>query len=155
MTKYTVVRKPAMTIVGIACRTSNAPQAAPQDIPKHWERFYKDNILNQIPNKTSPEVIALYCDYAGDYTQPYSLVIGCPVHSLDRIPKGMVAKIIPAGSYALFRAVGEHPQTIIETWKQIWQRADLKRAYTSDYEVYGNKFAGSPKEVEVFIAISD
>ncbi len=34
----------------------------------------------------------------GDYTQPYSLVIGCPVSSLDAVPEGMVAKMISPGS---------------------------------------------------------
>ncbi len=65
----------------------------------------------------------------------------------------MVAKIIPAGSYAVFPAIGEHPKKLIETWGHIWQQADLERTYTGDYEVYGDKFSGSPQEVEVFIAI--
>ncbi len=153
MKSYTVVQKPSTIIMGIECRTSNAPEAGPHDISKHWGKFYSENIIDQIPNKASNEVIALYCDYEGDYTQPYSLVIGCPVSSLDAIPKGMVTKIIPAGSYAVFPAIGEHPKRLIETWGHIWQQADLKRTYTGDYEVYGDKFSGSPQEVEVFIAI--
>jgi len=97
--------------------------------------------------------VALYCDYEGDYTQPYSLVIVCPVSSLDNIPEGMVAKTIPAGSYAVFRAIGEYPASLIETWGNIWQ-TELKRTYTGDYEFYGEKFVSSEsKEVEVFMAI--
>ncbi|MFI5342816.1 MAG: GyrI-like domain-containing protein [Chlamydiales bacterium] len=153
MENYTVVHKPTMMIVGIACRTSNAPDAGPQDIPRLWGQFYSEVIINQIPNKVSNEVVALYCDYEGDYTQPYSLVIGCPVHSVDVIPKGMVTKIIPSGSYALFRAVGEYPASLIETWGTIWQ-TKLMRTYTGDFEFYGDQFtSGSPKEVEVLIAI--
>ena len=56
--KYTVVKKPSINIIGIECRTSNSPEAGPQDIPKHWEKFYNECILDQIPNKTSNEVIA-------------------------------------------------------------------------------------------------
>lgn len=153
MESYTVVQKPSMMIVGIACRTSNAPEAGPQDIPRLWNQFYGEDIINQIPNKVSNEVVALYCDYEGDYTQPYSLVIGCPVSSVLGVPEGMVAKMIPSGSYAVFCAVGEYPASLIETWGNIWQTG-LKRTYTGDYEFYGDKFvSGSPQEVEVFIAI--
>ncbi|KAF3361773.1 hypothetical protein PHSC3_001663 [Chlamydiales bacterium STE3] len=151
---YKIVKKPSIILVGIECRTSNAPEAGPHDIPKHWEKFYGEDILNRIPNKVSNEVIALYCDYMGDQTQPYSLVIGCPVSSQDDVPEGMVAKIIPAGFYAVFRAIGEHPKNLIKTWGHIWQQADLKRTYTGDYEVYGDKFVSrSPQEVEVFVAV--
>lgn len=151
MKNHSIIRKSTKMIIGIKCRTSNAPEAGPHDIPKHWGKFYNDNIIAKIPNKTSNEVIALYCDYEGDYTQPYSLIIGCPVNSIDEIPEGMVAKIIPAGSYAEFRAVGKHPDSLIGTWGTIWQ-TDLPRTYTGDYEVYGDKFLGSPQEVEVYIA---
>ncbi len=154
MENYTVIEKPSMWLVGIECRTSNAPEAAPQDIPQHWGRFYGEGIINQIPNKASDVVIGLYCDYEGDYTKPYSLVIGCPVSSIDVIPKGMVAKTISAGSYAAFRAVGEHPKSLIETWGRIWQQTNFERTYTTDYEIYGDKFvSGSPQEVEIMIAI--
>ena len=153
MEKYTILQKPPLMIVGISCRTSNAPEAGPQDIPRLWGRFYNEDIMNKIPNKASHEVIALYCDYEGDYTKPYSIVIGCPVNSVEVVPPGMVAKTIPSGSFAVFRAVGEHPASLIETWGKIWQ-TELKRSYTGDYEFYGDKYiSGSPKEVEVLIAI--
>lgn len=109
MTNFTVVEKPPILLVGIQCKTSNAPEQGPHDIPRLWGKFYGEDIVNQIPNKISHEVIALYCDYEGDYTQPYSVVIGCPVLSLEHIPEGMVAKTIPEGTYAVFRVTGDHP----------------------------------------------
>lgn len=149
-----IVQKPAILVIGIDCRTSNAPEAGPQDIPKLWGRFYGEDILSRIPNKTSDEVIALYCDYESDYTQSYSVVIGCPVSSIDTIPEGMVAKTIPASSYAVFHAIGEHPKALIETWGNIWKQPNLERTYISDFELYGNKFmSDSRKEVEVYIGI--
>jgi predicted transcriptional regulator YdeE len=156
MKNHVVIDKPSMIVIGIECRTSNHPDAGPHDIPKLWGKFYQDNILSQIPNKASDEIIALYCDYEGNYTQPYTCVIGCPVTSFDEVPEGMVAKIIPATSYAVFRAVGEYPHSLIETWGKIWQGdVEQTRTYTGDFEVYGDKFtSGSPKEVEVYIAIS-
>lgn len=155
MIDYTIVHQPEILLMGIECRTSNAPDAGPQDIPKHWAKFYGDNILDQIPNKSSDEVIALYCDYESDYTGPYSFVIGCPVTSVDDLPEGMIVKIIPTASYAVFYAIGEYPKSLIDTWGAIWH-TPLDRTYTGDFEIYGNKFvAGSPQEVEVYIAIED
>lgn len=153
MKDYTMVQKPSINVIGIECRTSNAPEAGPQDIPRLWGQFYSEGSIHKIPNKASEVIIALYCDYESDHTGPYSLVIGCPVTSLDTIPEGMVAKTIPAGSYALFRAIGEYPASLIATWGTVWQ-TKLKRTYTGDYEFYGEKFSsGSPQEVEVYIAI--
>lgn len=156
MEKYTIDEKPSLVIVGIECRTSNSPEAAPKDIPKHWERFISENIAARISHKSSNDIIALYCDYEGDYTKPYSLVIGCAVNSIDAVPEGMVVKKIPAGSYAAFQAVGKHPETIVKTWGDIWSEASLSRTYTGDYEVYGEGFfSKSPQEIPVFIAVKE
>lgn len=152
MTDYTIIQQPSLIVLGIECRTSNSATGS-SDISKHWERFYRENVINQISNKISQEILALYCDYERDHTQPYSLVIGCQISSLNEIPEGMVVKFLPASSYAVFRSVGEHPKSLIETWGKIW-KMDLKRTYTGDYEVYGSKFfSGAPKEVEIYVAI--
>jgi predicted transcriptional regulator YdeE len=152
MTNYNLVIKPAFTIVGIECKTSNDPHAAPQDIPKLWQKFFTENVMSKIQNKVSEEVFALYCDYQGDYTKPYSLVIGCAVHNTNNIPAGMVAKTVPGGSYAVFNAKGEHPKTLVDTWGKIW-KSDIKRTYTGDYELYTYKFNFSPQEIDVFVAV--
>ena len=143
-------------VVGITCRTSNEQDAGPNDIPRLWGRFFQEDIINKITNKKSNAVVALYCDYDGDHTMPYSIVIGCPVSSLDSIPEGMVGKVIPAGPYAKFCAVGEYPKSLIETWSHIWQQKELKRTYTGDYELYSDTFfTAPPQPVDVFIAVAD
>lgn len=153
MESHKVIEKPPLFVIGIDCRTSNAQEAGPKDIPKLWERFYKENVISRIPYKTSHEIIALYCDYEGDHTQPYTLVIGCPVSSVDTIPEGMVGKTIPGGSYAVFRSVGDYPASLIKTWGNIWNQSNLQRTYTGDFELYGDGFSSSPQELEVYIAI--
>lgn len=154
MSLFNILQHGVMLVMGIECRTSNAPDAGPQDIPRHWARFYEEAVIDRIPHKASTEVIALYCDYEGDAAQPYSLVIGCPVLHVDKIPEGMVVKEIPAGSYAVFNAKGDFPQSLIDTWIAIWQREDLIRTYRADFEVYGDKFFNqSPQEVNVWVGI--
>lgn len=148
------VQRPARLVIGINCRTSNAKEAGPQDIPKLWERFYSEDIISRIPNKISNEVIALYCDYESDHSQAYTVVIGCPVSSIDTVPQGMVAKTIPPSFYAVFRAIGDHPKALIETWGKIWHEPDLERTYSGDYESYNEKFfSNSPQEIDVYVAI--
>ena len=155
MQNSTVIHKPLMMVIGIECRTSNDSHAGPQDIPRLWQKFYADDVLSKIPNKASEEVIALYCDYEGDHTQPYTCVIGCTVTSIEKIPSGMVGKVIPASTFAVFQAVGDFPKSLIDTWGNIWH-SNLKRSYVGDYEVYGQRFiTGTPKEVDVLIAIEE
>lgn len=151
---YKLIKQPSMMMIGIACRTSNAPDKGPIDIPQHWGKFHMENTVEKIPNKTSQEIIGLYCEYDGDHTQPYTLIIGCPVNSFESIPEGMVSKVIPGSTYAVFSAKGTFPQSLIDTWGQIWQAKELKRTYTGDFEVYGQKFASS-QEVDVFIAVTE
>ena len=117
------------------------------------ERFYTENVRERILHKTSQDVYGLYCDYEGDHTKPYSLLIGCQTAAVEAAPNGMVSKTIPASTYAVFSAVGPHPQALIETWGEIW-KTDLKRTYTGDFEYYDDNFAyDKPTEVKVFIAI--
>jgi predicted transcriptional regulator YdeE len=51
--------------------------------------------------------------YEGDYTKPYSWILGCEVSSLDEIPEGLVGKVIPESKYAVFTTQGEFPQGLI------------------------------------------
>ena len=129
-----------MMIIGIECCISNEENAVSRDIPRLWQQFYAQDIQSKIPNVTSNEIVALYCDYEGDYTRPYSCVIGCTVHSLEQILMGMVGKVIPASHFVHFRATGEFPKSLIDTWD-----SNLKRTYLSDYEIYGQRFAANPR----------
>jgi predicted transcriptional regulator YdeE len=153
MGAFQTVKRSELLIIGLECRTSNNPDAAPIDIPRLRDKFFGEGFVDLVPGKKSDEYISLYCEYEGDHTKPYTFVIGCPVESLDDIPEGMVGKSVPAGKYAMFKAVGEHPWALIETWGNIWQ-TKLDRTYTGDYEIYGEKFfSRSPQEIEIFIAI--
>lgn len=158
MNDFTILKKPSMIVIGIECRTSNAPDKAPQDIPKLWGRFFQENISAKIPNKASQDIITLYCDYEKDFTLPYSCIIGCPVKTLDNIPEGMVAKVVPAVTYAVFRAAGEYPKSLVDAWGKIWT-TDLKRTYTGDFEYYPEGFfdpgcpIGTNRDLDIFIAV--
>ena len=151
--KNEIINKDSIKIIGIELRTTNENNQAVKDISQFWEKFYVENIKDRIPNKIDDEILGLYIDYEGDFTKPYSLIICCKVSTFDEIPKGMVAKIIPAAKYVVFTAKGKMPGKLLETWQYVWN-SDLDRTYTGDFEIYGQKF-GNPEdsEVDVYIAV--
>jgi len=137
--------------IGLELRTNN--EECSLAMPAHKDRFFKENILSIIPNKINGNVIALYTDYEGDYTKPYSWILGCEVSSLDQIPEELAGKIIRPSTYAVFTTQGEFPQGLIAAWQNIW-KSDLQRAYTSDFEVYRSDFDPQRNpEVKIYIAI--
>jgi len=148
---YVIEKQNEKFFVGLELRTNN--QECSSTMPAHKERFFNEDILAKIPNKVGNALIALYTDYEGDYTKPYSWILGCEVSSLDDVPAGLVAKVIPESKYAVFTTHGEFPKGLIETWQHIWN-SGLCRSYTSDFEMYSADF--NPKtnpEVKVYIAI--
>lgn len=150
----TSTKKEALTIVGIATRTSNDKGKAEKDIPQLWEKFMADGVTHRIPNKVNDTIYAIYTDYEGDHTKPYTLVIGCHVDSLDNIPEDMTVKLVPPANYNTFVAKGDLTKdAVINTWMEIWN-SDLKRTYTTDMEIYGEK-AMNPQdgEAEILVAV--
>jgi predicted transcriptional regulator YdeE len=141
-------------IIGIAIRTTNKNNQSAADIGKLWGQFYAENLMDKIPNKLSDDVYSIYTDYKSDYTDEYTTIIGMRVASLDIIPKGLVGRQFPSGSFKKFIAKGPMPQAVIDTWMDIWKRdKELKRKYSYDFEVYGAKSQnGSDSEVEIFVA---
>ncbi len=151
---YSIVSKPAFDVVGIQIKTDNSRGAA--GFAPLWQRFYAENIQQQIPHKIDDGVIAVYSEYEGDHTKSFSFFIGCRVSKVDTLPGPLIVKHIPAAEYALFVAKGEMPQAVGTTWIEgIW-KSDLKRAWKADFEVYGARFfarEGNDKEVDIFIGI--
>lgn len=141
-------------VIGISTRTTNENGQMGHDILELWKRFLGENIQGQIPNKSDSAIYSVYTDYEGDFTKPYTVVLGCKVVSLNSIPDGMVGITIPEGEYTQFTARGNlNEGAVFEAWSKIWKEP-LNRAYLADFEVYGEK-AQNPEdaEVDIFIGI--
>jgi predicted transcriptional regulator YdeE len=125
----------------------------PKKITEHWQRFYREQILEKTPNKKNSKIIALYTDYEGDQTKPYTLILGGEVVNTDIIPDGMVICRIPAQKYTVFTAKGMMPQALVQTWQEIW-KANIQRKFNFDFELYDEKSnMGDKSEVNIHIAI--
>ena len=147
------VKIKSFDIIGIAIRTTNENEKAATDIPALWAKFMQENILDKIPNKIDNAIYAIYTEYEGDYTQPYTTILGCKVSSTSNLPEGMVAKSLGGENYAKFVAKGDLTKGIVyNKWNEIWNM-DLARSYSADFEIYGSK-AQNPQEAEVEIFIA-
>lgn len=142
-----VIREP-QTVMGLAIRTSNETA---HEIGGVWQRFMGEGLAAGIPGRIGASVIAVYCEYEGDHTAPYTFLLGCPVEPGTPVPAGYEARELPGGSYACFAAEGEQPQALMETWGQIWS-ADITRAFEVDYEVHD---PATPSRVEICVSTTD
>jgi len=141
-------------IIGISVRTTNANGQGAKDIGGLWNRFMTEGIADKIPNKSGFDIYSVYTNYDGDYTNPYTTILGCKVNNIEEVPEGMVAHKVEAGSYQPFVAKGNLNEGVVVTeWQKIWS-SDLARKYTSDFEIYGAR-AQNPEdaEVDIYIAI--
>ena len=148
------IQSKAFKVIGISVRTTNENGQSTKNIGELWNKFMSEGIINKIPNKVDNTIYSIYTDYKSDHTKPYTAILGCEVKNLDTIPEGMIAKIFNSGNYTKFTTKGDLTKGVIFVeWSKIW-KMDLERAYTADFEVYGEK-AQNPTdaEVDIFVAI--
>lgn len=141
-------------IIGISIRTTNENKQAAKDIPALWDKFLYENVIQSIPNKIDSAIYCVYTDYEKDHTKPYTTLLGCKVSSLVFIPQGMTGKTLSGGRYTKYTAKGKLSEGIIfNEWTKIWD-AYIPRAFTADFEVYGEKAQNPEKaEVDIFVAV--
>jgi predicted transcriptional regulator YdeE len=159
MTQTRIIGQKDFTIIGIPAWTNNAQEAAGNGvIAKQWEKFYKEGILDRVPDKEDATIYAVYSEYASDRNGDYSYIIGAKVRGGSAVPSGMVAKTVFAGKYAVITsAKGPIPKIIVEAWQQVWGLEDQaqlggKRAYRTDFEVYDQR-AGNPQDSQIDIYV--
>ncbi len=143
------------SIIGLAIRTTNQHHQAAKDIGILWERFFNDHIIEKIPNKVSANIISLYTDYKSDFTDEYTVILGCIVNSLENIPNGLMRRTFLPDNFEIFTAKGALPQAVIDQWTYIWKNNDtLQRQYSYDFEVYGEKSQlGDLSEVDIYVSV--
>lgn len=118
-------------------KTTNIGGQSNIDCGSLWQKFEKENFASRISSKISDEIYAVYFEYEGDHTQPFSYFIGCKV--TDSAPASDMDTItIPAQSYTKFIAQGKMPDCIANSWKDIWD-SKIDRAYQYDFEIYDER----------------
>jgi predicted transcriptional regulator YdeE len=130
---YEIVEEAGLTVVGIYTLASNAE---PQKIGDLWRRFHAMGNGADISGRLSNDHICVYCEYEGDWTMPFTVVIGCAVAHDAEVPQGMKKIAIEAGKFAVYHPQGELPQAVFDAWAEVW-RTPFDRRYQADYDVYG------------------
>jgi predicted transcriptional regulator YdeE len=123
-------------IVGIPVRTTNQNGQAEKDIRALWENFYKDESFAKIEGKISEDLYCVYTDYEKDHSGAYTAILGYLIKPDILPPSGCVRKIILRSRYEVFISQGPLPESVQQTWMNIW-KSNLKRRYTADFDVYG------------------
>jgi predicted transcriptional regulator YdeE len=147
------------SVIGIEARTNSAKElTSDAGIGRQWGRFFKEGILEKIPNKVDSTIYAVYTGYASDRNGDYDLVIGAKVSDTSTVPPGMVVKKVPKGKYAVVTSAKGPAQNVVpQAWREIWSLEDKSqlgghRAYKADFEVYDQR-AQNPQDSQVDIYI--
>jgi len=144
-----ITQQKNIQIVGIELRTSNLE--AMQTIPPFWQKFYQEGVLQQIANKVSDNIYAVYTNFENEGKNNegvYSLIIGAEVKNFDNIPAPFVSTVIPVSKRAVFEVETGHPEKVGEKWQEIWQTTVFEKSYISEYELYY-----SSGEIKIYIGI--
>jgi len=133
----TVTQTKPIRVVGLELRTSN--EQAFETIPAHWQKFFQQGVLGNIPDKLSEDVYAVYTNFANpgkNNEGQYSLIIGAEVGANSAVPQGLTETVIPASKRVVFEVEAGHPEKVGAKWQEIWAKKDLKNSYLADYEKY-------------------
>lgn len=145
-------------LAGWEGRTENKAEMAGKGIiGGMWQKVFSENMRDLIPGVLSNEIYAVYSNYESNENGRYDYFIGYKVADLSRLPNGMVGRIIPAGPYKKFETKeGPIHQVVPETWALIWSELKGKRAFKTDYEIYGVKTQNSEKAiVDIYVGLKE
>jgi len=129
---YEIKDEPSVTVMGVYSRASNAE---PDRIGDLWRQFHALGGAQSIAARLSDAAYGVYCEYEGDWTKPFTVVVGCAVPADAEVVEGMKKIAIEAGQYAVLEARGQLPQGVFDAWAEVW-RTPLDRRYQADYDRY-------------------
>jgi predicted transcriptional regulator YdeE len=130
---YELRDEAGFVVMGIRARVSNA---TPERIGDLCRRFHSLGDTQCVKGRLNDAGYCVYCEYEGDYTQEFTVVIGCAVPANTVIAEGMKKIEIAAGRFAVLQVTGKLPQGVFEAWGEVW-KAPLDRRYQADFDRYG------------------
>ncbi len=145
---------PGFKLLGLQLpeKTTNKNGKSMVDGGNLWQKFEEGQYVRQIPNKMEDKIYAVYFDYEGDHSQPFSYFIGCKVLSQTVTPQGLQSLEVPEQHYLKIVAKGKMPDCMVGSWEHIW-RSEIKRAYGFDFEVYDERSKNwNDAEVDIFVS---
>lgn len=135
----------SFTVTGLAVRTQNSDEFNQETakLPNLWQQFYASNPIPNTP------IFGVYSGYESDANGIYNVTVG---NSNNNQSNELSAVKINSGNYLIFQGKGSMPQTVIETWKRVWDyfaiESPYQRCFMTDFEEYKNS-----DEVAIFIGV--
>ncbi|MDF1646755.1 MAG: GyrI-like domain-containing protein [Legionellaceae bacterium] len=143
------------SVKGFHVKTKNSDEFNEKtaQIPSLWQQFYASGLTN-----LNASIFGVYSDYDTDEQGPYSITVGTQSNvsdeknTLDESQLKLHTVQVQTGHYLVFEGKGPMPDTVIETWQQVWkyfEKTDTyQRNFISDFEAYI-----SADEVAIYIGI--
>lgn len=136
-------------------RTTNENGQSGKDCGELWQKFKTNKIVDQIPNKVSDAIYAMYFDYESDENGTFSYFIGCKVGVDTNAPESLDELLIPQQVYQKVIATGKMPECITEAWQRIWD-AKLNRSFGFDFERYDERTSDwENAEVDIYLSVKE
>lgn len=154
-TRMETVMLPPFRLLGLQLptKTSNKEGRSTIDCGNLWSEFFQKSIADKISEKVNDEIYAVYFDYEGDHTKPYSFFIGCKVNTATPPKDGLSTLLIPSQNYTKVVARGKMPDCIANAWRDIWKE-QAGRTYQFDFEVYDARSQDwNNAEVDIFLSV--
>jgi predicted transcriptional regulator YdeE len=140
-------------VAGISVRTTNQNGQSKKDISTLWSRFMSENIAGKIPGKVNRNLYCIYTDYESDFMGAYTTILGFEVTSVENLPEELIVRTIPASAYRPFISIGKLPDSVLNTWKYIWE-SGIKRKYSADFDIYPpDAFSSGNPVVETYLSV--
>ncbi len=128
-------------------------------IQKLWEKFM--NRIGEIHNTISKEISWGFCEmlYGDPDDGPFSYIAAAPVRAVEGIPRGMLAKEVPASKFAVFTHIGSL-DTLSKTYEHIYSvwlpKSGYQQADSFGMELYDERFNFTPtSEFDIYIPIQE
>lgn len=145
--KKELVNKTEIKLIGLMAKTNtkNEMDTKTAQIAPLIDRFVRDNVVNQIPNRKNPgTTFCVYTEYASDEQGDYLYFIGEEVSAFEDMPITLHKLTIPAAKYQKFTtSTGKMPEVVIHAWQAIWAMSandfEGQRAYIADFEIYDQR----------------
>jgi len=152
-----IVEEKGFKILGISMVTTTDHEVSHAAFEEIWDRFFKDDIMNKVPNKVEPTVYSIYDQYKETAPGVYDfrVTIGCKSTN-DTDTDDLTLAEVKAGQYQQFPVKGKMPDAIIQKWEDIWKEGPaIRRQFDTDYEAYGPKsYDKENGEMDIFLSVA-
>ena len=127
--------KEDISVTGLSIMTTNKNNQAMTDIGKLWKEFSEHHFFSKFVESGS-EIYSVYHQYESDETGKYRVTIGCRNIAPNDIKEEFSNVKIEAGTYKEYKVKTISPENIGKAWQFIWNDKTLKRAFSTDFELY-------------------